>query len=346
MGTFYAPSTTLPSNLRWETTDQINVGVDIALLANRLRMTLDYYDKKTKDLLNSVVLPPSSGYGTTIRNIGKMANKGLELFLEGDIIAKKHTHWILSGNLSLNRNKVITLYGGDDIYGNNVNLSYINDFIHLIREGESMGVFYTYKENGYTADGNLQYIDQDNNGTLSVADKFITGNPYPDFTYGFNSDLSYKDFDLSLFFQGSYGNDLFNIGETANLDQGMGLNLRKAVLYSHWKPDNSLEANATAKYPRISRSIALQYSDRFVESGSYLRLKNIAFGYRLPLQKWGVKWCNEFKLYISAQNLWTITNYSGMDPEVNSIGGNINIGVDYLTYPNVKTLSLGAKVQF
>lgn len=346
MGTFYAPSTTLPSNLRWETTDQVNIGLDIGLLANRLRMTIDYYDKTTKDLLNSVVLPPSSGYANTIRNIGKMANKGFEVFIEGDVVNREQMRWTLSGNLSLNRNKVVALYGGDDVYGSNVNLSYINDFIHLIREGQPIGVFFTYQENGYTADGNLQYVDQDNNGTLSRADKFITGNPHPDFTYGFNSDLSYKGFDFSLFFQGSYGNDLFNVGETANLDQGMGLNLRREVLYSHWKPDNTPEANAAAKYPRVSRSVAVQYSDRFVEDGSYLRLKNISLGYNLPLQKWGINWCNQFKVYVSAQNLWTLTNYSGMDPEVNSMGGNINIGVDYLTYPNVKTVSFGARVQF
>lgn len=346
MGTFYAPSTTLPSDLRWETTDQINVGVDIGLLTNRLRITADYYDKITKDLLNAVILPPSSGYGSTIRNIGKMGNKGVEVMVEGDIINNDRLLWTLSGNLSTNRNKVISLYGGDDVYGSNVNLSYINDFIHLIREGEPMGVFFTYKENGYTDDGNLQYIDRDGNGTLSVTDKVITGNPYPDFTYGINSDLSYKGFDFSFFLQGSYGNDLFNVGETANLDQGMGLNLRREVLYSHWKPDAGLEANAAAKYPRVSRSIAVQYSDRFIEDGSYLRLKNISLGYNLPLQKWGIQWCNQLKVYVSAQNIWTLTKYTGMDPEVNSLGGNINIGVDYLTYPNVKTVSFGARVQF
>lgn len=346
MGTFYAPSTTLPANLRWETTDQINIGLDVGLLANRIRVAADYYDKMTKDLLNAVILPPSSGYGSTIRNIGKMANKGIELMVEGDVISKEQLRWTLSGNISANQNKVISLYGGEDVYGSNVNLSYINDFIHLIREGEPMGVFFTYRENGYTADGNLQYVDQDDNGTLSVADKVITGNPYPDFTYGVNSNLSYKGFDFSFFFQGSQGNDLFNVGETANLDQGMGLNLRRGVLYSHWKADNSAEANAAAKYPRLSRSIALQYSDRFIEDGSYLRLKNISLGYSLPLQQWGIQWCNQFKVYVSAQNIWTLTKYSGMDPEVNSLGGNVNIGVDYLTYPNVKTVSFGARVQF
>lgn len=346
MGTFYAPSTTLPANLKWETTDQINVGLDIGLLSNRLRITADYYDKMTKDLLNAVILPPSSGYSSTIRNIGKMSNKGIELMVDGDIINNEKLTWSISANISTNKNKVISLYGGEDIYGSTVSLSYINDFIHLIREGEPMGVFFTYKENGYTDNGNLQYIDVDNNGTLSVADKMITGNPYPDFTYGLNSNLNYKGFDLAFFFQGSYGNDIFNVGETANLDQGMGLNLRREVLYSHWRPDNTAAENASAKYPRLSRSIAIQYSDRFVEDGSYLRLKNVSLAYNVPLQKLGINWCNQFKVYVSAQNIWTLTKYSGMDPEVNSWGGNINIGLDYLTYPNVKTVTFGARIQF
>ncbi len=346
MGTFYAASTTLPSSLRWETTSQTNIGIDLTLMQNRLRVTLDYYDKMTKDLLNSVVLPPSSGYGTTIRNIGKMANKGFEWMLEGDVVSRNDLLWTLSGNMSINRNKVVSLYEGADVYGSVVGLSYINDFIHLIREGQPIGVFYTYKEDGYTADGNLKHVDADGNGTLSVQDKFITGNPHPKFTYGFTSDLTYKGFDLSLLFQGSYGNDLFNVGETANLDQGMGLNLRKAVYESHWKADNTAEQNAAAKYPKLSRSLALQYSDRYVEDGSYLRLKNISLGYNFPMQKWGVTWCNSLKLYVSAQNILTFTKYTGMDPEVNSLGGNIDLGVDYLTYPNVKTVSFGARVQF
>src|SRR5690606_37209554 len=112
----------------------------------------------------------------------------------------------LSGNLSANRNKIVSLYDGQDVYGSTLNLSYLNDFIHLLREGEPMGVFFTYKEKGgYTDDGNLHYIDQDDNGTLSAEDKMITGNPYPDFIYGINSDLSYKGFDFSFFFQGSHG---------------------------------------------------------------------------------------------------------------------------------------------
>ncbi len=346
MGTYYTASSTLPSSLRWETTSQINIGLDASFLTNRLRVTADYYNKKTDDLLNSVVLPPSSGYGTTIRNIGKMENKGFELLVEGLVVQNDNLNWTVSGNISLNRNKITELYDGKDLYGSTFGLAYIDDIIHLLRVGEPMGVFYTYKETGYTADGNLEHLDVDKSGTLSNEDKMILGNPHPKFLYGFNSDLNYKGISLNLFFQGSYGNDIFNIGETANLDLGMGLNIKKDVLESHWSPEKSEEANKLAKYPKITRGLKLQYSDRYIEDGSYLRLKNISVGYDLPVKKWGITWCSQFKLYISAQNILTFTKYSGIDPEVNSRGGNIDIGVDYLTYPNVKTISFGTRVQF
>ena len=133
--------------------------------------------------------------------------------------------------------------------------------------------FYTYQEEGYTDDGNIKYLDVNKDGLLNIEDKTILGNPHPKFLYGFNSDLTYYGVSLNLFFQGSYGNDLFNIGETANLDQGMGLNLRRAVLESHWSADQTAEQNAAAAYPKITRQLKLQYSDRYIEDGSYLRLK-------------------------------------------------------------------------
>ena len=141
MGTFYAASSTLPSNLKWETTAQYNVGLDAALFNNRIRLTADYYQKETTDLLNSMVLPPSSGYSTTIKNIGKMENRGFELLLEGQVYRRENFDWALSGNISFNRNKVTALNDGKDVYGGVFGLAYIDDYIHLIREGEPMGVF-------------------------------------------------------------------------------------------------------------------------------------------------------------------------------------------------------------
>lgn len=347
VSTYYAASTTLPSDLRWETTAQWNVGIDLSLFDSRLRVTADYYQKMTRDLLNSVALPASTGYDTTIKNIGKMSNKGFELLVEGDIFRTKDFDWSLSANFALNRNKVVKLYGGKDVFGSRVGLSYIEDFINLVREGEPLGVFYTYKEDGYDTDGNLKYVDRDANGVLNNDDKFVTGDPNPDFTYGLNSDMRFKDFEFSFFFQGSQGNDVFNVAETANLDQGMGLNLKRDVLYSHWSSNNTDAQNAAAKYPKITRKLKLNYSDRYVEDGSYLRLKNISLGYNLPVSKWNAgSWLKGVKVYVSAQNMLTITSYSGRDPEVSSWGGGINAGLDYLTYPNVKSVTFGAKVQF
>lgn len=344
--TYYAANTTLPSDLKWETTAQWNVGIDLSMFNSRLRVTADYYKKNTRDLLNTVSLPASTGYDTTIKNIGKMSNQGIELLVEGEVFQTKDFTWTLSANFALNRNKVVKLYGGKDVYGSRVGLAYIEDFVNLIREGEPLGVFYTYKEDGYDEEGNLKYVDRDGNGVLNNDDKFITGDPNPDFTYGLNSDIRFKDFEFSFFFQGSQGNDVFNVAETANLDYGVNLNVRKEVLYSHWSPGNTDAQNASAKYPRITRKLTMNYSDRYVENGSYLRLKNISLGYNLPVSKWAVgSWLKGVKVYVSAQNILTITSYSGRDPEVNSWGG-VNAGLDYLTYPNVKSVTFGAKVQF
>lgn len=342
IATFYAASTTLPSNLKWETTAQWNIGLDLAMFDSRLRVTADFYNKNTRDLLNSVTLPASTGYNTTIRNIGKMNNKGFELLVEGDLIRSKNFDWTASLNFAMNRNKVTKLYDGKDVYGSRVGLAYIEDFVNLVREGEPLGVFYVYEEDGYDEKGNLKYVDRDGNGVLNNDDKFIAGDPNPDFTYGITSDMRFKNFEFSFFLQGSQGNDVFNVAETANLDLGMGLNVRKEVLYDHWTPENP-----TAKYPNITRKLDLRYSDRYVENGSYLRLKNIQLAYNLPVAKWGAgSWLKGVKLYVSAQNLLTITGYSGRDPEVSSWGGGVNAGLDYLTYPNVKTYTVGAKVQF
>lgn len=342
VGTYYAASTTLPSDLKWETTAQWNIGLDLAMFNSRLRVTADFYNKNTRDLLNSVTLPASTGYYTTIRNIGKMNNKGFELMVEGDLIRSKDFDWTASLNFAMNRNKVTKLYDGKDVYGSRVGLAYIEDFVNLVREGEPLGVFYVYEEDGYDEKGNLKYVDRDGNGVLNNNDKFIAGDPNPDFTYGITSDMRFKDFEFSFFLQGSQGNDLFNVAETANLDLGMGLNVRREVLYDHWSAENP-----NAKYPNITSKLDLRYSDRYVENGSYLRLKNIQLAYNLPVAKWKVgSWLKGVKFYVSAQNLLTITGYSGRDPEVSSWGGGVNAGLDYLTYPNVKTYTVGAKVQF
>ena len=335
--TNYAPSSTLPSDLKWETTAQWNVGIDVSFFKSRLRVTADYYDKLTRD----------SGYTTTVQNVGKMRNRGFELLVEGDVFQTKDFTWTLSANLGLNRNKIEELYGGQDIYGSTVGLAYVEDFVTILREGESLGTFYVYHDTGFDENGNMTYEDKNADGVYDNNDKYIAGCAMPDFTYGLNSSMTFKDFEFSFFLYGSQGNDIYNVTEIANYDMGMGLNLRQEVFDSHWSANNTPEQNLAAKYPRPTANHNIKHSDRFVENGSYLRLKNIMLGYNLPVQKWGVKnWLKAVKIYVSAQNLFTITGYSGIDPEVNSWGGDTNAGLDYLTYPNVKTWTIGAKVKF
>lgn len=193
----------------------------------------------------------------------------------------------------------------------------------------------------------IKYVDVDGDGNYTVADKSINGDPHPDFTYGINTSVTWKDFQLSLFLQGSQGNDLFNVTEFQNLDYATPMNYSREVYKSHWSASNTAEQNAAAKYPKLTRKLNIRVSDRYIEDGSYLRLKNISLAYNLPVKKMGVyKWLKGARVYVSGQNLLTITGYSGQDPEISSNGSDVNMGFDFLTYPNVKTVTFGVNLQF
>ncbi len=335
--TSYGPGTTKPGQLKWETTYEYDAGLDLDLFNNIINIKVDYYHKKTKDLLNMVQLPASTGYVNTLQNVGEIQNKGWE-FSAGAQIADKAVKWNVSANISFNRNKITKLYGGQDIYGSVFFTGPLNDYVNLLREGQPLGIFYGYLENGYTSTGNIKYKDLNNDGSINALDKTYIGNPNPKFIYGFNSDVSYKGFDLTLFIQGSQGNDIYNLDATQTIDLGFGLNVPVDVYNNHWTPTNS-----NAKYPKISRSISGNVSNRFVEDGSYLRFKNIQLAYNLPDGL--IEWARNIQLYISGQNLITITKFSWYDPEINSLGGgnSINQGISYFGYPTAKTLTFGIR---
>ncbi|MBC9930932.1 TonB-dependent receptor [Chitinophaga qingshengii] len=346
--TALAPNIMLPGNLKWETTYQADFGVDAAFFNDKVRFTADFYQKRTKNLLNTVQLPASMGYRTTLQNVGEMENKGMEFAVDVDIL-KKEVTWNVNANISFNRNKIVKLYNGQDIYGNTFYTGSLNDYVNLLREGQPFGVFYGYVETGYTDKGNLQYADLNKDGKISADDKTYIGNPNPDFLYGINSVTSYKGFELSVFIQGSKGNDIYNLNKAATLDLGMGLNLPADVAYDHWTPENT-----QAKYPKITRSLNANMSTRFVEDGSYLRFKNIQLAYNIPLEKMHVKWFKKAQVYVSGQNLITITKYSWYDPEVNSFAylvapgaqSSVNQGIDYATYPTNKSVTFGIRCGF
>lgn len=337
-----APGGTLPGKLKWESTDQFDIGFDATLLDNRIRITFDYYRKVTRDLLNRVQLPASMGYNDVLRNVGKVENKGLELGIDANVL-NGPVQWNVSANISRARNKVLKLYGGQDILGSSFYTGNTNDVINLLREGQPMGIFYGYKEIGYNDKGIPVFEDVDKNGSISAADKIYIGNPNPDFIYGFNSNLAWKGLELSLFIQGSQGNDIFNLNKAATLDQGMGLNMPAEVFTDHWTPTHT-----NALYPKLTRTLPGNMSSRFVEDGSYLRFRNIQLAYNLPGTAIRAKWLRNAQLYVSAQNMITITGYSWYDPEMNVYGGSnsINQGIDYFSYPTAKSVTVGIRCAF
>ncbi len=339
--TSYGLSTSKPGQLKWETTNEFDAGLDIGLFNNRFNLTVDYYNKKTKDLLNTVQLPASTGYVSTLQNVGAINNKGWEFTADANLL-NGEVKWDVSANISFNRNKVVKLYGGQDIFGSAFFTGPVNDYVNLLRVGQPLGIFYGYIEDGYTSTGNIQYKDLNEDGVVNTSDKTYIGNPNPDFIYGFNSALSYKGFEFSFFIQGSQGNDLFNLNATQTIDLGFGMNQPVDLYYNHWTTDKT-----NAKYPKISKSISGNISNRFVEDGSYLRFKNIQLAYNLPPSVTS-KWARNIQVYASAQNYITISKYSWYDPEVNSLGsGNsINQGIDYYGYPTAKTLTFGVRCSF
>jgi hypothetical protein len=337
-----APGTVLPGDLKWETTDQWDIGLDAAFANNRIRVTADYYQKRTRNLLNNVQLPASMGYISTVRNVGEIQNKGIEIGVDADVL-KGPVQWTLTTNFSMNRNKVLKLYGGQDIFGTTFYTGSLSDYVNLLREGQPLGIFYGYVEKGYTANGLLDYEDLNKDGKISAADKTYIGNPNADFIYSVNSIASWKGFELTVFLQGSQGNDIFNLNASQTLDLGMGLNLPQEIYNNHWTPSNT-----NTKYAKVTRTLNGNMSSRLVEDGSYLRFKNIQLAYSLPVADMRTPWLRSAQVYVSAQNMITITGYSWYDPDVNAYGGSnsINQGIDYLSYPNSKSVTIGIRCGF
>jgi len=334
----FSPGTTLPGELKWETTEQMNIGLDLGIKNNLFNFTIDYYTKNTKDLLNTVLLPSSIGFKQTVQNIGKVQNKGLEFGLDAKIFTGAF-QWDINSNISFNKNRVVKLSNGEDILGGYVSVVALQDNTNILREGRPIGQFWGYMKMDIPSNGQIKYKDLEPDGKLTIEDKTYIGDPNPDFIFGLNSNISYKNFDLNIFLQGTYGNDLFNLSAVSySLDYVSGMNMIRDVLKNSWTINNT-----NAKYPIISRNTSVNVSDRFVEDGSYLRLKNIQLAYNLPLTKTVVRNnLQSLQIYLSGQNILTLTRYSGWDPEVNSE----SFGIDNKTYPNSKSFTIGVRVRF
>ena len=327
-------------DLRWETTTQTNAGIDLILFGGRASFTADAYIKKTDDLLLNVVVPQIGAADYITRNDGKMENRGLEFALETRNLVGRF-QWDTDFNISFNRNEVTELglnqvYDFATIYPN-------NQQVIRIEPGFALGTFYGYIADGVDPEtGDIIYRDITGTGNITAADRTIIGNAQPDFIYGMTHTFRYHGFELLVFLQGVYGNDIFNASRIDTEGMFDHKNQSTAVL-DRWQ-----EPGQITDMPRATSDMSNVWnSTRFVEDGSYLRIKTLTLSYTLPGTWINPLRMNNMTIFSTAQNLYTFTNYSGFDPEVNAYGtSSVYQGVDYGTYPHARTIIFGFNMEF
>ncbi len=335
-----APNSFSNPNLTWETTTQTNFGIDLGLFQNRLNLAVDAYLKKTTDLLLEVDLPATSPIRKIYRNEGEMTNKGLEVNIDSRNLTGEFT-WNTNFNISFNKNE-LTKLTLQKIYDGALINNVTSENVVRLTEGQPLGKFWGLISDGVDPQtGDIKYRDLNGDGKINSSDKTYIGDPNPDFTFGFTNDFSYKNFTLSVFFQGSYGNDIYNASRIETEGMYDGKNQSIDVL-NRWR-----KAGDVTDIPRAVRGTDnIKASSRWVEDGSYVRLKTLTLAYSVPtdaLQKYGI---HKVQPYFTAQNLWTLTSYKGFDPEVNENLSGSFLGIDYGTYPQTKTFIFGLNIEF
>lgn len=344
-------------DLRWEKTIQYDAGLDMGFVDNRIRLTTDIYYKKTTDLIYSIAIPWVSGFQTMIQNIGSVSNKGFELEISTDNI-RGEFNWTTNFNIAFNKNEVLELGGEEykDIGSGDGGLK--TGPIHRLIVGEPIGTFYGYVFDGIFQDdaelaagpsgttdwvGGRRYKDFSGpedvpDGSVDATyDRQIIGNALPDYTGGMTNDFSYKGIDLSIFVIWSVGNDIANYNAIEGELPSGGQNVYRTLL------DRFKVGSPSDEYPIATKNRSAVFCDRYVEDGSYLKIKNITLGYNFPFLK--AKHIGALNVYMTAQNFITFTKYKGFDPEVSYRGAsNLEIGEDFGVYPQAKTILFGVKI--
>ncbi|MEI6946484.1 TonB-dependent receptor [Paraflavisolibacter sp. H34] len=319
-------------DLTWEKTSQFNLGIDLDLFADRVQLTSDVYYKKTSDLLLEVPVPFSSSLTSAFQNLGVVKNKGVEFGVK-TVNLKGGLDWTTHFIFSANRNKITSL-GGAPYFFVTDPASPTTLPTQIIKVGESVGAFYMYEADGVDpATGLQKYKDLNKDGLITQdADRKIVGSSQPKFLASITNTFRYKNFDLSVFLNASYGNKIFN-WTRANLELGTGYTGAVATLLNRWTPTNThTDVHKAIENPAVT------ISDRFVEDGSFLRLKNLSLGYTLPKNTL----FKGARIYVSGANLLLWTKYTGYDPEVNTNGQNsISSGMDRGAYPTAKSVMAG-----
>ncbi|MFK7953479.1 MAG: SusC/RagA family TonB-linked outer membrane protein [Ekhidna sp.] len=338
-GTF--PASISNNTLKWEETQQSNIGIDVGFLNNRIGLTIDAYLKETNDLLLNAPLPRITGFDNAIQNIGSLRNKGIEISLN-TVNIDKQVFWSSNINFSVNRNEVVDLVGQELFVGAIAGRGEAS----LVREGLPLGTLYGYQFGGVDPEtGDAFYIDQNGESTFdpTADDRVIIGDSNPDFIYGFTNNLNYKNFSLTVFFQGNYGGDILNASRIDIEGMTDPKNQSTAVL-DRWQQPGDNTSTPRASWGNTDNS---RISTRFIEDGSYLRLKTLTVGYEIPNQLVSKIGLTSFKIYVTGENLLTFTSYSGFDPEVNAFGpSNTAQGIDYGTYPQTRSFIAGLNITF
>jgi TonB-linked SusC/RagA family outer membrane protein len=337
----YSKKNTANDNLKWETTASYNVGVDLGLWHNKVNIVADVYYKKTSDLLLVVPLGFASGVSTQLQNIGNVENRGAELSVSVALINRKRKSWNVSANIAYNRNEITDM-------GTTNNVIQGSDNQQILRRGEALGSFYGLVFDGIVQSGDdvsklptvngqtpkagdLKYVDTDGNGRIDGNDRQILGSTQPKFVYGFSTQYTWHGVDLSASFAGSYGNKVYNaLGRRLELT-GDSYNVLSTVRHS-WTPENGGNT-----LPLASNARTLSYIDsRYVQDASYLKLRNLTIGYRIPFNK---EFPVNVRIYATGLNLLTLTSYKGYDPEVSS-------GTDTGAYPSARSIIVGTNITF
>lgn len=334
-------------DLKWEETEQINVGLDAGILNSRITVSVDAYIKNTSDLLLQLPLPKSTGFDTGYQNVGKLQNKGLEFLVSSRNLVGE-LQWTTDFNVSFNRNKVTDVVG-QQIFGSAVAG---RGELNLSMKDHPLGMFYGYIAGGVDpATGDVYYVNREGASTFSPTpeDRTFIGNPHPDFIYGMTNTLSYKNVNVSIFLQGTQGNDMFNATRVDT--EGMTDAKNQAVaVKDRWRAPGDVTGIPRATWANTNNS---RLSTRFVEDGSYMRVKAVTLSYNIPEALLSKAKLTNARIYVTGENLFTLTDYSGFDPEVSAFGGdtdnkvkNTTIGVDFGTYPQTRNLIVGLNLSF
>ncbi len=376
--TVLTPKQLKNSNLKWEGSSSVNLGLDLGFLDNRLNVTADFFIKNTKDLLLAQSLAQATGFTSQWQNIGKIQNRGIELSISSTNIQTKDFTWSTNFNISFIRNELKALAdGASHMYARSGFDSNFTGYDYIAKVGESLGLIYGYEFDGiyqyddfYTdTDGKLtlkpgitqnsryntgikgdangarpgavKYKDQDGDGDITTNDRTVIGNAMPKWFGGITNTFEYKGFDLSFMFQFNYGNDVYNATRLYATQSRSGRRNMLAEVADRWS-----ETNASNLVPSTRGYITNDVYSRFVEDGSFLRLKNLTLGYTLPK-----KWTNKFhasrlRVYVTGQNLFCLNNYSGYGPEVNSLNNPMMPGLDWGAYPKSRVFTVGLDLQF